>query len=75
MKIFNGFSQGDHLCPICGTDEDKPVVLIPIHGTTKGNIAEAAQVHADCLRDNLYYYDYDGHGMIAALVDFPYRKP
>lgn len=36
-------------CPICKTQENKPVVLIAKQGTQKGFDAEAIQVHVDCL--------------------------
>lgn len=52
MRIFKGFNQ-DGKCPICGTNEDKECVLIPIVGTQEGNISQAEQVHLDCL--NLWY--------------------
>ena len=41
-------------CPICGTNEDKKVVLIGIYGTLKDKIMEAQQFHIDCI-DLLYY--------------------
>ena len=36
-------------CPICGMDEKKEVVLIPIVGTQKGNNIQAEQFHLDCI--------------------------
>ncbi len=41
-------------CPICGTDEDKPVVLIRISGTEKEGFMKAEQFHLECIE--LYYY-------------------
>jgi hypothetical protein len=35
-------------CPICHTSADRPVVLVPIPGTERGNNMEAEQVHAEC---------------------------
>lgn len=36
-------------CPICGTKDDKPVVLIPILGTGQRFTFEAHQYHTDCI--------------------------
>ena len=56
MRTFEHFNQtGDNLCPICGTNDDKPVVLIPILGTEDGHNIQAIQVHDDCLSQNLVY--------------------
>ena len=43
-NITGGFS-----CPICGTGEDKEVVLIAISGTEHDRIAEARQYHLNCI--------------------------
>lgn len=63
MRTFEHFNASHNdICPICGTDEDKETLLIPILGTEKGNIAEAIQVHVNCLMDNLRYVPYtSGH--------------
>jgi hypothetical protein len=56
MRTFPHFNPaGDSLCPICGTNEDKETVLIPIQGTGDGNIYEAIQVHAECIEQNWVY--------------------
>lgn len=49
MRTFEHFNASTVPCPICGTKEDKPPVLIPIDGTGDGKIAEAIQVHLDCI--------------------------
>ena len=50
MRIFDHFNgSGTDTCPICGTKDDKPTTLVTIKGTTEGNIAEAVQVHVDCI--------------------------
>lgn len=56
MRTFEHFSKGDHICPICGTDEDKETILIPIFGTQDGNNIQAAQVHTECLQNNIMLY-------------------
>lgn len=35
-------------CPVCGTNDDGPAVLVPIDGTDDDGICEAACVHLDC---------------------------
>ena len=52
MRTFKHFNQSSK-CPICGTNEDKECVLIPITGTTEENIAEAEQFHLECI--DLWY--------------------
>jgi len=48
MRIFNKFGKVG-TCPICGTNEDKDCILIPIVGTEEGNIAECELFHIACL--------------------------
>jgi hypothetical protein len=36
-------------CPICGTNEDKPVVLVGISGTEEGCNIKARQYHLECI--------------------------
>lgn len=55
MRTFEHFNQSSD-CPICGTNEDKKATLLPIDGTEKGNICEAAQVHVDCLQNLEFHY-------------------
>ncbi len=46
---FKGFNKSnDDKCPICKTNKDNPVILVPIPGTEDGNIVEAQQVHLSC---------------------------
>lgn len=55
MKVFDHPNiENGWKCPICGTNEDKEIVLIGIAGTEEGNIQEAEQFHLDCLE--LQYY-------------------
>lgn len=49
MNIFDHPNMFNFKCPICGTNEDKPVTLIPIEGTREGNKSEVKQVHVECL--------------------------
>ena len=59
-------------CPICGTTEDKKVVLIGIAGTQDGYNIEAVQAHLDCLLDSLRYYP-DG-SIIGTITAYPPRE-
>lgn len=50
MRVFNHpNTEGDWKCPVCGTDADSPVTLVPIAATGSGNTREAFQVHVGCL--------------------------
>jgi len=55
-RVFEHPNMIDFCCPLCGTDEDKPVILVPIAGTESGRNCEAAQVHHQCLLDSITYY-------------------
>ena len=56
MRTFEHYNQsGDDVCPICGTNKDEEIVLIPIMGTESGNNIQAIQVHTECLQKNLSY--------------------
>jgi hypothetical protein len=55
MRVFDHPNLNNFLCPICGTRDDKQVVLIGIAGTEEDKMIEAEQVHFDCL-DNLRYF-------------------
>lgn len=49
MRAFDHPNLHGFKCPICGTADDKPVVLIGVQGTEDGNIIEALQYHLDCI--------------------------
>ena len=50
MKIFaNPNLSNKWKCPICGTNKDIPVILIPVYGTEEGNNMQARQYHVDCI--------------------------
>jgi hypothetical protein len=57
MRTFTHFNQsGEDVCPVCKTNEDKEVILVPIAGTEEGNNIQAIQVHTRCLQNELMYY-------------------
>ena len=65
MKVYeHPNTYGGWKCPICRTDDDKPVVLIDIYGTQEGNKIKAEQFHIDCI--DLVYYP--NKGIIAMNV-------
>ena len=47
LRIFEHFPT-EKICPMCGKSEDGECVLIPIDGTSDGNICEAIPVHLKC---------------------------
>lgn len=49
MRTFEHPNLDGFLCPICGTADDKPVVLVGINGTEHDNLVEALQYHLDCI--------------------------
>ena len=48
MREFSQFPE-QAKCILCGSNTNKPCVLIPIDGTQEDNIEEAIPVHIDCL--------------------------
>lgn len=51
MRVFQEFNQSHgSLCPICKTNRNEPLILIPIPGTEEGNFAEAQQYHVTCVQ-------------------------
>jgi len=48
MRTFKNFPP-ESMCPICGTHDDGPCVLIQIDNTGDGSIAEAIPVHSWCM--------------------------
>ncbi len=50
MRAFKGPNlSGGWKCPICGTSDDKEVVLIGVDGTEDDGIMEGHQYHLDCI--------------------------
>jgi len=57
MKIFpRPNTSNNWKCPICETNNEKEVTLIEIDGTKDDHIAQADQVHVECL-DLILYKD------------------
>ncbi len=54
MRVFKKPNlSGRWKCPICKTNKESEVVLIPVAGTQEGNNMEAEQFHLSCI-DLLY---------------------
>jgi len=69
-KIFeHGNWSHNEQCPICGTNNDRQVVLIGIAGTESDDVMPAIETHLDCLLDALRYYP-DG-GIIGTIAPYP----
>lgn len=49
MNIIEHPNMSGFICPICGTNDDKPITLISISGTEERNKCQAEQVHIDCI--------------------------
>ena len=50
MRVFPKVNLNNNwVCPICGKNNDKEVVLIPVYGTEEGNNMKANQYHLDCI--------------------------
>ena len=56
MKIFEHPNiEFGWMCPVCHSNEDKPIVLLSKAGTRNGDIVEVEQCHFDCL--DLWIYE------------------
>ena len=75
MRIYEHFNQStDARCPICGTNEDKPVALVPISGTQEGSICQAIQMHFDCI-ELVYCPVPGGHAAVGMGFEIKGEKP
>lgn len=52
MNVLEHPNMSNFKCPICGTSEDKPIVLIPIDGTEVPGTRrqKARQYHLECIQ-------------------------
>jgi hypothetical protein len=75
MRIWDHPNTSDGwVCPICGTADDKPVTLVGIDGTEKGNIMRAEQFHVDCIDlTTVNFKDCPGKSMVY-MVYRPKKK-
>ena len=60
MRTFDHFPK-DSICKLCGTNDDKECILVPVQGTEEDGICEAIPVHIDCVKliywpeENIFY--------------------
>jgi len=60
MRTFEQFPDTS-ICKMCGTNENKECVLIPIDGTQKDNNIQATPVHTDCIKEGKLRYNSDAN--------------
>ena len=68
MRVFNEPNMTGFKCPICGTSDNKPVVLVGIDGTQDGYNIQAVQYHLDCI-ELTQYSGQGGRRFIGMMVD------
>jgi len=56
MSTFENFPKKAQ-CPICGTNENKECVLVPISGAGKDGCDEAKYFHLECVQKTWRYYE------------------
>jgi hypothetical protein len=56
-------------CPICGTTDDAPCVLVPMAWTQEGRNVEAVPTHASCILNNIYMPTEGQPFMVVRLED------
>jgi hypothetical protein len=50
VRVFQHYPQDTtHVCPVCGTKDDKECVLIGIEGTQEGHNIQAHPFHIECI--------------------------
>jgi len=49
MKVFEHFNNSNNdVCPVCNTNKDLPVILLPMPQTEKDGVCQVYQVHKEC---------------------------
>lgn len=64
MRTFKNGNWFDPktVCPVCETQDEGEVVLVPVAGTQQGRNIQAIQVHTKCIGERMVYYP--EHNMI-----------
>ena len=74
MKVFDHpNTANDWKCPICETNVDEPVTLIPISGTENDGVVEAEQIHIDCILSHLVLHR-DTPEVGQTVIGFAYKS-
>ena len=68
MRVFDEPNMTNFKCPICGTSNNKPVVLVGIDGTQDGYNIQAVQYHLDCI-ELTQYSGRGGRRFIGMMID------
>ena len=69
MRVFEKPNLANNwLCPVCGTNDEKEVVLVSVAGTQKGSLCQAEQVHLDCIELTLVR-GHDGALYLAQIIN------
>lgn len=55
VRTFKEFPK-ESVCPLCGTNENRECILVPIDGTDHEGICEAAPTHLRCVVTNIWLY-------------------
>lgn len=66
MNIIKQPNLSNFECPICHTNDSKPITLVSVAGTEDGNKVMAVQVHIDCI--NITFIE--GNNKSVWLVQF-----
>ena len=68
MRTFEHFPQTGTVCPICGTNDDKPCILVPIDGTYDDGKMEAQPAHAACMGEHGDEFSFNRDAGVVYLV-------
>lgn len=74
MNTFDKFPQ-DRRCPICGTADERPCMLVTDSDKGRAGCSEAHPVHLDCLVDNAWYSPRRGLILILAPKETQPKDP
>jgi len=69
MRVFEHPNMVNFVCPICNTNDDKPIVLIAVDGTEDDGIVEAKQYHLDCIQLTEIKMDTGNMNLLFQIVD------
>jgi hypothetical protein len=74
MKTFEFPQDTNHVCPICGTQQQGDAVMIGISGTQDGYNYEAALTHLECLLDGALLFNDEHVIVVSAKFDYINKK-
>lgn len=68
LRFFDHYPE-QQPCPLCGTSEDVPCILIGMDGTIEGDIEKAMPVHVRCMADHRKWRINRNVGVIYAKME------